>query len=142
MAPEQTGAAPNDPAIPNAGMLWRRLPWSETADDESNLGQRRASSGGFDDSKDGSGMSAHLVQPGEDVGEFLRQQKRERDGVAELSVFDVREKCTCGIRRQPDETDPHHVEVTSRPGLSKKKKSRCLYGIARLIRQPLPPLDA
>lgn len=129
----------DDASIPDGAVVWRRLDWSQTADDEDNPGLRRLSSGGFTDSSDGSGLSVHLVQPGESIEEWLRQQGRERDGLAMLTVREIR-VAGLGVIRRPEPNDPHHCEITRRFGTSGKKKA--LHRIAKengLLRQPQEP---
>jgi hypothetical protein len=129
------GAAADDPSVPDDAIVWRRLPWAYTADDEERPGLRRLSSGGFDDSNDGTGMSVHLPAPGETIDQFLKQVHCENDGIAELKVKKIREE-GMGLTLRPEPDDPRHYEVTHAPGRSKKSKKRALYGVAELIRQP------
>ena len=135
--------ADDDPAIPDDAIVWRRLDWNQTANDEENPGFRRLSSGGFTDSSDGTGLSVHLVQADESAEDWLRNQRRESDGLAVLSVRDIR-RAGFGLVRRPEDHDPHHCEITRRIGTTGKKKA--LHKIANqsgLIRQPrvLPARD-
>lgn len=129
----------DDPEIPDDAIVWRRLDWNQTANDEESPGFRRLSSGGFTDSSDGSGLSVHLAQPGESIEEWLRQQHRESDGLAMLSVREIR-LAGFGVVKRPETSDPHHCEITGRFGTRGKKKA--LHRIAKqngLLRQPREP---
>lgn len=90
------------------------------------------SSGAFDDSRDGTGMSVHVPLPGETVEHYLGEVQREHDGVAALVVGKIREG-GYGIRFAPDAIDARHAEITRE--IRSKHKKKYLYGIAVLIRE-------
>jgi hypothetical protein len=114
-------------------VVWRRLPAHVMPVDELTPGRRRMSEAGFDDSSDGSGMSVHLVEPGEDIERFLSVVGREADGVAELGIGAIR-AAGYGIVRKPIPADPGHCEVTGR-GATRKAKRKTLLKIAVLVRE-------
>jgi len=131
----------DDATIPDDAIVWRRLSWKQTADSNDVPGTRRLSSGGFDDSSDGSGMSVHLVQPNETIDAFLASVSRPDDGIAVLTVGDIR-AIKCGIVRRPEKKDPHHCEITGR--VRTKRKREDLYNIAKkrgLARTPMKPTE-
>ena len=123
-------SAPNDPSIPSDLVVWRRVPWEETVDDEKNPGQRRLSSGAFCDSTD-SEMSVYLCEPGSSLDDCLRGH--EELGVAALRVGELR-ALGFGVVRKP-EGGPHHAEVTGPKPPKKRKKIR---DIASVVRWPRP----
>lgn len=102
MAHDTSPPAPDDdPSILNDVVVWRRLQWDQMPEDSTHPGRRRMSSGAFDDSRDGTGMSVHVPLPGETVEHYLGEVQREHDGVAALVVGKIREG-GYGIRFAPD----------------------------------------
>jgi hypothetical protein len=137
-SPGSATAPDDDSTITAEAVVWRRLTLEQTPEDSKRPGSRRLSEGGFDDSRDGSGMSVHLVQVGETIDAFLTMVGRPADGVAELSVRDIRE-AGYGVVRRVDERDLHHCEVTG--AIRSKVKRRDLFRLAQkrgLLREPSP----
>ena len=80
-------------------------------------------------------MSVHYPAPGESHVDFLRSIGRENDGIAEITVAELRAK-GYGVKHAPEPGDPRHYEVTPAPPPKKKTKKNDLFKMARLVREP------
>ena len=129
----------DDTSVPDGAVIWRRLHWNNTAPDERDPGRRRLSSAAFeDDHRDKSGMSVHLPGTGETFLDYLHAIGRDTDGIAEITVGDLR-ALGYGLRSRPESNDPRHYEVLPYPPPSKKGKRTAICRIARLVREPRQP---
>lgn len=124
----------DDPSIAPERKVWRRIPLSQAPVDEGDPAHRRLSEAAFSDSSDGSGMSVHLVEATDTVDSFLHHAARELDGIAELSVGDIR-RVGCGVCRDPIESDSGHCVIVGVPLTGKKRK--VLFKLASMVREPV-----
>ena len=119
--------APPIEDIPDAAVLWRRIPskpgWIVPVGD---AGDRRPSSGAFEDDQDGSSMSMYLEGHGNEVADVLRDH--ESYGLVALTAGQLRE-LGLTIVSQPEPGFPSHVEVEGNKthGLRSKLAKRCRW---------------
>ena len=124
----------NDPAILNEDNLWRRIMPSQIVQDH-NSGLLRPSSAAFEDSPDGSPMSAIWEKLHRELGLTECDALREHVGFA-LACFTAGLARELGQGIQPDplpETPAHVLVFGSKP---KKSFSRKLAAAARWVESP------
>ena len=95
----------DDLTIANDQVLWRRIHPSQVV----ASGGDRPSSGAFDESNDGTGMSASLALPGRDPKELLVNVK-PGSGIVSFTAQQARD-LGFTLARVPTLEDPHHVEL-------------------------------
>jgi hypothetical protein len=124
----------DDKAIADADLLWRRILRSQIVLDQ-NTGRQRPSSAAFEDSPDGTPMSAFWEKLHRELGHNEADALRGHEdlGLASFAVKVARELGQ-GIQRDPLPEAPAHVLVFGpKP---KKSVSRKLAAAAELIVMP------
>lgn len=107
---------PDDPRIPDAAVIWRRISPAQIVPDGDG---ERISSAAFSDSSD-SPMSATL-----EAGRTYREALADYQGfgLAELTVRQVRSLGEAyDVVRDPQPDDPHHVLVKGKKTTGVRKK--------------------
>lgn len=121
----------DDPTIPDAANLWRRIPPFHCIWD-ANVGRVRPSSAAFDDDPDGSPMSVVLAEESSDPQSVLAGH--EGFALASFKAGLARE-CRLGIARDPLPEQPAHALVLGRK--TKSVMRRLAKGSSWVIAPPI-----
>lgn len=121
---------PDNPAIPDAAELWRRIVPAWWVADR-NTGQRRLSTQAFENLED---LSLSVTIAAECAGRHVLLNGHDGYGLAALSAGHAR-SCKQGIQRAPTENDPAHAHIIGEKPRSVRK---CLLGGTSMLVEPNP----
>lgn len=118
-------------------VVWRRVHPKQAVPDVRQPGRSRASSGAFEDSTNGTGMSVHLPVDGESFEDYLGQVGATHDGIA---VVPIRALYDAGfsLLHCPEPNDPRHFEVlpVAYGRKNQERKKRAIADLATLVLEP------